>query len=249
MPGFTITLDTKALDKKLETLDKRVLAKTVVRTLNDLAFKGRVRVQETLPRVFDRPTPFTVRGVRYDQASLQRPTSSVFFSDDAAKGTPPTDYLQHHAKGGARRRKRSERAMERIGILGSNEVWAPARAMRLDRYGNVPGSRMVQILSQLKAFSEVGYLANVTARSKARKPNRKQYFSPRPGSNLPRGVYERYGRGRRKVRPVLMFVKMPAYRRRLDLEGIVRKHVGRNIERSFSRALGYEMGRAGIKSP
>lgn len=138
--------------------------------------------------------------------------------------------------------------MERIGVLGRGEGWVPAKSMRLNRYGNVPGPRIVQILSQLKAFEEVGFQANITARSKARKPNRKQYFVPRPGSKLPRGVYERFGRGQRKARPVLMFVKLPTYRRRLDLPGIVRKDVQRNIERTFSRALRYEMGREGVKN-
>lgn len=245
--SLNFIVDTKGLEKNLETLE-RVIAKAMVGTLNSLAFKGRAKVQETLPRVFDRPTPWTIRGVRFEQATLQRPVSSVLMSDDRSKGTAPTQYLHAQARGGLRRQKRSERAMERIGILGRGEGWVPGDDMKLDRYGNVPGARMVQILSQLKAFSEVGALANVTTRSKARNPRRKQYFSPRPGSKLTRGVYERYGRGRRQVRPVLVFIKLPTYRRRFDLAGIVRKDVSRRLETTWARNLGFEMGRAGVKS-
>lgn len=248
MPGFSITLDTKRLDQKMKKLRGPLLPKVMVRTLNDLAFKGRQGVQQDLPSIFDAPTPFTVRGVRYQKATLQRPESAVFMSDEAAKGTPAGTYLQPQAKGGQRRQKRSERAMERAGILGRNEGWVPGKALRLNRYGNVTGPRMVQILSQLKAFSEVGFQANVTARSKARKPNRKQYFVPRPGSSLPRGVYERYGRGRRKARPVLLFVPLPRYTPRFDIAKVVGRRVERDIERTFSRALGYEMARAGVRN-
>lgn len=248
MPGYSVTLDTRLLDKKLQKLASPVLGKVVVRTLNDLAFRGRKAVQDTMPRVFDRPTPQTIRSVRSDFAKLQNPVASVYISDDPNKGTPPSTYLQAQARGGQRRQKASERRMERIGILGRGEGWAPAKAMRLNRYGNVPGPRMVQILSQLKAFTEAGFSANVTRASRARKPGRKQYFVPRPGSSLPRGVYERHGRGQRKVRPVLMFVKLPRYRRRFDITGIVRKEAGRRIEQAFSRALGFEMARAGLKN-
>lgn len=250
MPGFSITLDTKLLDQKMNALvNKRVIAKAMVGTLNSLAFKGREKVQQTLPRVFDQPTPWTIRGVRYGQATLQRPTSSVFMSDDPNKGIPPARYLQPQAKGGRRRQKRSERAMERIGLIGRGEGWVPGDDMKLNRYGNVPGARMIQILSQLKALERVeGALQNQTARSKARNPRRKQYFSPRPGSKLPRGVYERYGRGRRQVRPVLIFIKLPTYRPRLDIPGIVRKEAARRIESTWARNLGFQMGRAGVRN-
>src|SRR5690606_25274024 len=113
--------------------------------------------------------------------------------DAPDKGTPPVDVLGHHVFGGQRVAKRSEKQLQRAGLISANERVVPGDGMRLNRYGNVPPAEMVRILSAIRAFAEVGSAANITARSRARNPGRDQYFWS-DGTHLPRGVYRRVGR-------------------------------------------------------
>lgn len=241
MPAINVTLDTKRLEARLTRLERKALPKAMVRAINNTAFQARATTQKLLGIALDRPTPFITRGVLVTKATPQRNVGEVFVRQENVAANSPVDYLIHHERGGQRFRKRSEILLEKRGILGRNESITPAKAIRLNKYGNVPGSRMVSILSQLKAFEEVGFKANVTKRSAARNPGRKQYFTPRPGSRLPRGVYERYGK--RKVRPVLLFTKLATYRKRLSVTKAVRQDVDRRFENEFRRALAFEVRR------
>lgn len=250
MASINFIIDTKGLERKLTKLERQVLPAARIRAMNDVAFQARGTVAKLMPLVFDQPTAFTTRAALYTKATPARPVAEVFIRNDAAKGTPPATYLQPQVRGGFRSQKGAERQLARAGIIGRGEGWVPARAMRLNRYGNVPSGKVVQMLSQIRAFGEQGYQANVTARSRARgkAKGRGDYFVPNPATRnrLPRGVYERYGPGKRRIRPVMLFVKLPSYRPQLDFSGAVRQDINRRLPDSFRRALAYELRRAGL---
>lgn len=236
MTGINVLVDTKRLEQKLTSLERSQLPYATRVALTRTAVKTRATVQKFMGLALDRPTPFTIRGVLYKPSTAQSPVAEVFLRDEAVKGTPPVKYLQHLVEGGQRRQKRFERALASTGRLERNEAAVPARAMRLNRYGNVAASKITQILSQTKSFSESGYLANVTERSKA-KGGRNKYFIPRPGSNLARGVYERHGYKGRGIRPVLLFLPLSRYEKQFKFYEAVRQDVRRRYEGEFRAAL------------
>jgi hypothetical protein len=89
-------------------------------------------------------------------SSASRTTGAV------SKGTPASKFLAPEIYGGQRGQKRSERALTRYAppdvkrAMGNRGYWVPGPGLTLNAYGNVSGSTMVQILSDLKAFGEVG---------------------------------------------------------------------------------------------
>ena len=188
--------------------------------LNDTADDARFAEIEKIRGVFDRPTLFIQRSPRYRKASREHLSAEVYIDDGGS--ISPTKILDAEVGGGPRRPKRFELALRRSGIMRPDEFAIPAIGQQRDAFGNLPGPLIVRILSQLKAFAEVGYLANRTARSKARNAKRAtvEYFVPsgaraeRGIGRLPRGIYERRGK---RIRAVMIFVSgSPRYGKRYD---------------------------------
>lgn len=241
MTNIVVELDTTRLEKRLTALERRQLPFATQIALNNTAFKTRATVQKALGIYLDRPTPFVVNSILVQKATKDNLVAHIYSREEPFPSKSPADYLKHHARGGRRPRKRSERLLEQLGVLGPNESIVPASGLRLNKYGNVPGSTMVRILSQVKAFQEVGFKANITARSRRRNRNKRRpkYFIPSEGTRnrLPRGIYERYGRGGKQIRPVLLFVPLARYDRIFPFEDIVRQDVRRRYRGEFFKAL------------
>lgn len=161
--------------------------------VNETAQKIQAALQIETKYAFDRPTPFTVKAPMVRYAKKGEVVAQVFLRNEAAKGTPPVKYLQPEVEGGGRRIKRFERRLQvESGVLGPREYAMPADGAKLDRFGNLAAGEIVQILSQVKGFNDIG--ANETAASKARaSASRKRYFATRAGQALKPGIYERVG--------------------------------------------------------
>ena len=190
-------------------------------------------------RVFKAPVPWTINSPYTKPATKQNLSAEVGIKDDAAKGTPAKKYLQAEIFGGARRQKRSERALATAFPGLGNGYWVPGPGVTLNAYGNVPGPTMVSILADVRAFGEVGYLANRTKRSVKRNPGYRgaRYFVPPPGSPLDkraRGVWMRKGG---KVMPALVWVKTAAYRSRFDFYGLGERTTRARFPIEFEAAL------------
>src|SRR5690606_21955104 len=113
------------------------------------------------------PTPWLrSRAILYKKGTKQSPAAELYIPESPDKGTAPTDVLSHHIFSGPRVAKRSERRLMRAGLMSANERLVPGDGLKLDPYGNVPASTMVQILSAIRGFAEVGSAANITARSR-----------------------------------------------------------------------------------
>lgn len=129
---------------------------------------------------------------------------------------PAAKILRAQIEGGPRRLKRFEVALRRIGALPEGLITTWAQGQRLDQYGNITAGRIVQILSDLRAFREVGFRANRNAGTPAR------FFvirGKKPGVKLPPGIYERRKRGNPKL--VLAFVKPAQYTQRINPRQII----------------------------
>ncbi len=216
--------------------------------LNDTVEEARFAEIDKIRGVFDRPTPFTQRAPLYRRATSSVLVAEVYIRDEPGAGRAPTKYLLPQVAGGNRQHKAFELALIRAGVMRPDEFAIPAIGQQRDGYGNLPGTLIVRILSQLKAFSEVGYLANRTARSAKRNAKRvtMRYFVPsgarqeRGIGRLPRGIYERKGNS---IRGVLMFVARPRYRKRYDFGQATMAKVNRVFEPYWTRHFYAELAK------
>lgn len=239
MARIDVVIDTTGLVEHLNELEKKQLPFARSLAANEAAYGGMQTLRRLSPLIIDQPTPFTVRAIRYERGTKASPAAAVVLSGDAAKGTPPAKYLTI-TRGGTRGQRRSERVLERAGLISADEGWVPGNWLKKNRFGNqLTGGQVVRILSQIKAFGEQGFSANMTQRSKARavkRGDKPRYFLSR-GDHLPRGVWERYGPGRRGVRPVMLFVKLPTYSKTFDFVSIAQSELRRRFVLAWPGAL------------
>lgn len=247
-----ITFDTSGLARSLQATQRKIERCTAI-ALTKTAQHAQKAVIAEMPRVFDRPTPYALRGTRVKPASYKtgRMESSVEFKTDVSKGTPAEKYLQAEVFGGPRRLKRFEIALQRVGILPAGMFIVPGQAMRLDAYGGIPARTIVQMLSYLQAFGEQGARANSTAETRAKiaKGTRSKYgyelivIRPgqkprRGGKQLTPGVWKRTTTGfGSSLQPLLMFVRQPMYRQRLPLDQIRDRAVDAHFQGEFNKAF------------
>ena len=174
---------------------------------------------DTMKNVFDRPTKFTLNSLYLKPATKRDLVAEVYFKEGFGS-IPAWRYLGPQVEGGPRVHKAHEKRLIAAGHMRSDEFAVPGKGAKLDAYGNLSGSTIGRILSQVQAAGGSGYDANATnsRRSKAKRKNA-QYFVLRPGSNNPRanrdvapGIY--YRTGIREMVPVIMFVKAPRYQKR-----------------------------------
>ena len=210
-----ITIVGVNLDKvraSLTELERRQLpfAMTLALTRTGTAIK--TAIVHDMPNYLDRPTPYTIKSVYRTLATKDNLRTTVGIDDEAFKGIPPSKFLRAQIFGGARNAKRSEKALRHKGLLKADQYIVPGAGVRLDRYGNITAGTMTQILSVLQAGVDPTQYQTRTSRTKNRTP--RAYFVGRPGGK-PLGVWERYGAGARRVRPILLFVSQPQYQKRL----------------------------------
>jgi len=223
MPMFETKLTGIEEAKKLLSpeLFRRALKKTVFNVSHD----ARKDCVDEMKKLFDQPTPWILRGVTARVHDLE---ADIGF-EEFPIGKSPADVIRPHIKGGSRGLKRSEKHLR-------NTYWVPGQAVRLNKYGNIRGGLITQILSSLGKFPEVGYMMNITATSRRRNKKPRNFFIVGPGNKgLHAGVWERTSSGR--VKPILMFIGSPSYRPRFSFFDIVRKAIGRNIQRRFDEAV------------
>ncbi len=221
-------IELKGLEEIKKLLSPERLKRALLDTINDTAYLDvKPAIQKEMKEVFDRPTPYTLNSV-YTRLNKQDMSVDIGLKEWGGKGTPASEYLKPQIFGGGRSMKRSEK------YLGS--YYVPGAGARLNQYGNISGAQITQILSALKAFPEVGYMANITPGSRRRNRKPRNFFMIRnPSGHLRPGVYERKGSGR--IKPILIFIGSPHYTIRLRLFEIIKKAVNENIQKRFGQAF------------
>jgi hypothetical protein len=181
--------------------------------------------------------PFTQNAIRFKLATQAKPVVDIWLSYDGAKGTAPEKYLAAHLTGGGRRHKRFERALISANLMPADMFAVPTSAAPLDAYGNVPGSFIVRMLSDLRAFGEQGYRANRRGkRTGARKSN---YFFKAPGNaktaHLRPGIYWHIPSG--AVVPLFVYTRTPQYTKRYPFYELGQRVYDRYKDRVIARHL------------
>jgi hypothetical protein len=189
------------LARLLNTAAQNYLPRAIARAENLTAWNVRAKVMEVMPNRLNAPTPTALKGMFVEGGT-------VAFKNDWGRGVPADQFLQPQVFGGPRQHKKFERVLIRRGIMRASQYAVPTANARLDRHGNIRGPLMVQILSGLRAFSEVGFNMNASnsTRSRAR-GHAQRYFA----SAL--GVWER--RSRESVLILAFVDSAPRYRKRL----------------------------------
>jgi hypothetical protein len=198
--------------------------------INSVGFYALNQGRKVIEQSLDRPTPWTVKSwYLRNKATVEHLMATVGWSDYLQNKTANAAdyYLKQHWNGGGREHKAFESRLIRAGIMPGNMFAvigeAAADLKMIDQYGNMKGSVLVAILSGVRAL---GGDVNQNAQGRGRRLSankraaRNVYWAGKPGVNTPNGIWmldEKYGK-RGRLRPVLVFVKAPTYRKRMDLQ-------------------------------
>jgi hypothetical protein len=245
---ITIKVDTSGIDALVRQLQAqaRQVPKAISLAINRVADIAKQDEIKEMRDVFDRPTAYTLNAVAVERSTSRTLTAVVKLKDDATKAIPASKYLLAQIRGGFRRQKRFERALQAAGAMPAGMIAVPARD-QLDANGNMNRGTIIKILSYFKAFPEQGYRANITeARKKRMAKGTKTrhgsaYFVGRPADGkLPFGIWERMssahvaGSG---IRPIVLFVESAIYDPIFDFPYVVQLAVKREWDAQFRRAL------------
>ena len=252
-----ISIDVTGLDAikaRLRGLSENKIKVAAVAALNDAAYLTAQEEKKEIERAFDRPTPWVKGGVRYVKARKDKLEAAVDLDFWGNKqGVTVEKILKAEVLGGQRRHKRHELALQRAGVLPAGWYIVPGDAADTDPYGNMKAGQIVQIITWFRGAGEVGYKANMTDATKSRLAKGKkgsygfEYFYVAPGARRPRsqkaqtllpGIYKRVRTGfGSAIRPIMIFVRGTAYKKRLDFYGVAEKFARKEFNRAFPMYL------------
>lgn len=256
----------------IQDLSQRRIKAAVATAMTRTAVKTRDVLKAELQRSIDKPTPYTVRAIKYSAATADRLVAAVGFDVAAIQDiygnvvryadlgpgeTPAGKYMRWVINGGSRTQKRFEKALQAVGALPSGWRAVPGSRAKLNAYGNQSIGEIRQILSWFDAAEQVaGSTQNMgqAGRDKRRKGTKKTagfeyvYIPPgRKGLKQP-GIYRRtkFAMGSR-IEPVVIFIKSASYSRRFDFYGITQREIERNLRPEFDKAIAASIARMGSR--
>jgi hypothetical protein len=213
------------------------LARMARRAVNELAWRAVERIRDDMRRKFHMPTPYVQNGMTVQLARGMEDVATVEWKagfGNKSTGPGAGRVLRAQVEGGARSQKRFERALR----LGNNTIAVPAKFAELDQYGNYKPAALVKILSDLRAFGEVGYLANrsLTRPSRGVRRNERYFMIRTRKPGLAPGIYLQGQRGK-PPQMVIAFVKAATYRPRFNPAQVVRDAVARERAEVWQLAI------------
>jgi hypothetical protein len=259
---ITLTSNIDEVRQRFAEFSDRRFNAAIATALTRTAVHVRNAVQAEMPRVLDRPTPYTLRQLRYVPATADRLAAAVGFNvvnvtdergatiafRDLGPGeTPAGKYLTPQIEGGSRRLKRLEVALRAAGALPDGWLTVPGQGARLDAYGNVSRGQVVQVLSQLRIQLVAGSNRNMSGDARkqiaAQRKAGGRFFVVLPGQGKRQpGIYQRELIGR-NITPVFIFVRSANYKRRFDFDGLSRRVADATLPQEIDRALSESLSR------
>lgn len=235
---ITIKVDTSDATRWLNNLQRKQIPFAASVALNRTAQDVQRGLVSGMS-IFDRPKPFTLRGVYVDRSTKTNLTATIGLKT-RDKGGPVNEYLAANIAGGGRVDKRSEILLRNAGILPPGMQTRPGPDARLDAYGNMSRGQIVQIISYFKAFGSVatsgrgraGGTKSARLNASARKTRTRAMFATQTG------VYERK---RGTVLGLITFTRPERYQKRYDFSRISDDIVQRRWDVNFKTALAYAM--------
>jgi len=254
---ISVKADFTDIQRMFARLDPAAIAKASAVALNKTAEQAKSEVNVSLPRIFDRPTPYTLGALRTINATQSSQKAEVTFQGAGGRGISAHKFLAAEATGGRRRDKASEKLLQAKGILPAGWHIAPGPAAQLDPYGNMKIGELLRILAFFQTFTSArGARSNLSAEraAKRKKGTRKtygyEYFAMRPGEKWPSGraaqpgIYKRtfIGTGARggsltAIDLMLTFIRPASYTPRLQFIETIQRVVARDMAGNFKDAF------------
>lgn len=231
---FDIRSNAREVSRWLDDAQKKQIPFATVYAMTLTARDVKTAETMVMEKVFDRPTPYTLNALRVTPATKQTMVASVAFKDFG--GTPAKRFLNPEVHGGARSQKSHEKQLQPL-MRGFNYA-VPGKGTDRDAYGNLKGSEIRRIMSQLKVSSDPMQNASKSGRSKRARKNNAFFIQ---GNS----VFQRTGAG---IKPVLVFVKVPRYRKRFPFYETAASTVASNFSKNFEAAFQRTMANSGYKS-
>lgn len=233
---FDIRSNVKAVTGWLDDAQKKQLPFATALAMTKTAQDVKVEEITVMKRVFNNPTPYALNALRVSPATKRNLIASVEFKEFSAKGTPAKRFLNPEVHGGPRSQKSHERQL--APYMAGKRFTAPAQGYPLNQYGNIPGSTYNRILSHLTVNRDATQNVTGSKRSKAKRAN-SQFFGI-PG----KGVFER--KGKKKIRPVLIFTRPPSYTKRFPFYETGQRVVAQRFDVNFAIAWQRAMATARV---
>lgn len=215
------------------------------RTLTALAYDAKKEVEGWLPKVLDKPTPYTMRSLFVFPAEKNDLRAAVAFKHESGRmprtmmdSVEASRSMRVQVFGGARRYKESEKTLLFNGITSQGRAYLiPAKGAKRDAYGNVPGSFMNRVLFQgvKRGSASQGYHRPLNNRGQHEAKRKGQYFVMRKGG-VARGIYQNMGKNQAPM-PVFLFAEKAQYKRRLPFYSIVQSVVDRRWRQRFNESV------------
>lgn len=220
------------------------LSKAIVKTAGNFVFAGVVGlnrtakiaandVKEQMKKVFNRPTPFALNSIRIKFADKKdkNPYAELNFKDKSNTQPP---FILPEVEGGARPQKPFEKAFARGGegaalLKAPYEYMIPTRAAPLDQYGNVKGSVISNMISDIVGATKAGYNAKTKGGKSGGGPKYRAVYA----NGRPMIMYTAAS----KAYPILVGVTKVQYRKRLYFAETITKSYDKNFEIEYSKAI------------
>ena len=234
----------EAKNRKIED----VIRYAVNDTVDDMVIGQRIEMR----RVFDRPRPYTVNALFGKYASRRGSLlkAGIAFREFSGRtGTPAYKYLMPHIKGGPRRLKRSEKALQSINSLPGGKLTVQGKNFQRDQYGDITGGQYTRMLAEL-GVSVNGMAGPAKQKSIREKGGRRFFAMPhkggRRGDGNPMAIAERRGK---EIVIMLVLTGEFTYKPRYDFYGLANRQVMYSLPKHFNRIFNRMMGGGGSAVP
>lgn len=223
----------------------------------DLALR---RVRAEMPKVFLKPTPWVLNSLRVKRSTKTNLTAELAYKDKNSVESSRS-MVEPHVFGGRRHFKAMEARLMNMGYMPKGYNAVPGGAAKLDAYGNMSRGQISQLLNVLGTYTEAGYnKANAKTVERLAKGNVKKnvygfvyWVNPVNrtvrGRHLQPGVYQRvqtpFGSS---LKPILIFVKGVAYKKRLPFYELVQQVTEIALPVEFRKAFDEAMKTALLKN-
>jgi hypothetical protein len=251
---FDVRVDLREVEKLATDMQRKQIPFAAARALTLTAKSAEQAVVGEMRKVFDRPTPWTLKSTYVQPAKKNSLVAMVKIKDDKNNArVAAIDWLAHSIYGGQRVTKGLEYLLRRYNKMPSNAYLVPAKTMKLDSYGNVSRGTIQRVISDLQsqAFDAGANSTKDSRRRRARSRTKRAvfYFSTWPKSaktaHLKPGIYERTLTGfGSSVRPAFLFVSGARYKMRLDFYGVVEQRSKQVWPTHFQESLDMAMATA-----
>lgn len=217
--------------------------RAVREALNRTAEWAETDARRELRKVFDRPTPYTLRSLRVYYASTANLEARLWFKQRSRD--EDDRWATAQIAGGQRAVKPFEQRLQRAGLMPRGWLAVPGEGMPRDAYGNINRGELSRILNVLGTFQEAGFnKADFRTRERLRKGTKTAYgfaywVNPVGSKNIhiPPGVYRRVYTGfGTSLKPMIVFVSEARYKPRLPFASIVRAAMAKHFEPEFAKA-------------